>query len=462
MTKRTRLILRNLFACVVGSCVIAAALPAAAQTVITGATVHPVAAEPIEDGVVVVAADGTIAAVGAAGEVEIPEGADIVDAAGKVVTPGFIESSSELGLVEIGAVKGSNDTAPEDLDSDYILAAVRASDAFNPNSAVIPVQRTGGVTSVVSAPSRGVISGQSVWADLGGEGTFATVVEPYAALHGSATRWTVRSAGGSRTTLWLTFRELVDDAKFFAANRASYDQNASRKLEASRLDLEAFGAVLNGTRPLVLAIDRASDIRTAVELARDNELRLVVVGGAEAWMVKDVLAAEKVPVVVEPLSNLPGSFERLGARSDNAALLHEAGVPVIVSTTDTHNVRNLRQMAGNAVRAGLPWEAALRAVTLAPATAYGMADRYGSLEPGKIANLVVWSGDPFEHSTRVEKLYVKGRETSLDNRQKQLFERYRELTRRAEPKPYPAGEPAQIDDETSDEELETTESEPEL
>lgn len=418
---------------------------ASAQTLIEGGTVHTVSGETIEGADVLIGADGNISAVGP--DLEAPEGTTVVDATGKVVTPGFIDAWTSLGLVEIGAVSQSNDTRPEDLENDQILAALRAADAVNLNSAVIPVQRTGGVTSVVTVPSRGVVTGQSAWIDLGGEATFATMVAPVAALHASATEWTIASAGGSRATLWLTFRELIDDARFFTENREAFDQNRSRSLDASRLDLTAFGRVLAGDLPLVMAVDRASDIRTAVELARDNGYRLVISGGAEAWMVADLLAAENIPVIVDPMENLPFSFGRLGARADNAKLLHDAGVKVLISTYDAHNVRNLRQMAGNAVRAGLPHDVALAAVTLEPAAALGMATRYGSLEPGKVGNVVVWSGDPFEHSTSVEALFVAGRATSLDNRQQQLFERYRELRRRGDPLDYPAPEPKSTEEE---------------
>ncbi len=408
---------------------------AGAQTVIEGGTVHTVTGEVIEGGTVVIAADGTIAAVGKG--LEKPDGATVVDATGKVVTPGLVEASSALGLVEISAVEGANDVYADDLEQDRILAGLRATDAFNANSAVIPVQRTGGVTSVVSVPRSGIISGQALWADLGGDGTNATVIEPIVALFGSTTRWTVRTAGNSRASLWLDIRELIDDARYYAANTASFDQNNSRKLHASRLDLAAFGPVLDGSRPLVLAVNRAADIRTALELAKANNIRLIVLGGTEAWMVAKELAEANVTVMVDPLENLPGSFGRLGARADNAALLHAAGVPVVITTDDTHNVRNLRQLAGNAVRAGLPHEAALAAVTIAPAQAMGLGDRYGSLEPGKVANVVVWSGDPFELGSRVERMYVGGKETSLDNRQQKLFERYRELQRRGEALGYP-------------------------
>lgn len=179
-------------------------------------------------------------------------------------------------------------------------------------------------------------------------------------------------------------------------------------------------------------VNRASDIRVVLKFADEIGLRPIIVGGAEAWRVADELAARKVPVVVQPTLNLPERFEKLGARADNAALLRKAGVPVILSTFSTHNVRKLRQAAGNAVRAGMSHADALEAVTAAPARALGRDD-IGTIEAGKAADLVVWSGDPFELSTRVERLYINGEPASLDNRQQKLFERYQQLPRRDMP-----------------------------
>jgi imidazolonepropionase-like amidohydrolase len=142
--------------------------------------------------------------------------------------------------------------------------------------------------------------------------------------------------------------------------------------------------------------------------------------------VAGAIAAAGVPVLVEPLDNIP-SFDALGVRYENAALLAKAGVKVILLETDTHNARNLRQQAGNAVSYGMTWEQALRAVTLAPAEAFGVADRYGSLEVGKVANVVVWTGDPFELSTGVAHVFIRGKEISLRSRQTELLERYRTL-----------------------------------
>lgn len=400
---------------------------ASAQTVIRGGEVRPVGGEPIEEGVVVIGADGTIESVGDS-EMSVPSGAEVVDASGMVVTPGLVDARTQLGLVEIWAVDETRDY--DRGGDDRIRASFRAADGFNPTSAALPVTRTGGVTSAVIVPNGGLVAGQSAWIDLRGSDLgFASVVEPTVGMH-----MRFRAMGGeeglkSRGAISESLRELYDDARYFRDNAEAFDENRARDLAASRLDLEALTETLGAGRPVVFNSHRASDILQSLEFAEEEGLDPIVTGGLEAWRVADRLASEQIPVVVQPTANLPSSFETLGARFDNAARLAEAGVPVVLSTFDTHNVRKLRQFAGNAIRAGMSREQALRAVTLHPAEAFRVDDRYGTLESGKVGNVVVWSGDPFELSTRVEAMFVRGRRVSLETRQEKLFERYRDLDR---------------------------------
>ena len=407
--------------------------PVAAQTALTGGTVHVGNGDVIEEGVVVFGADGELLAVGGA-DTATPAGATLVDVSGSVVTPGFIDVETRLGLVEISAVDRTRDADAGAVDpgpggADPIRAAFRAVDAFNPRSAVIAVQRSGGITSVVTTPAGGLISGQAAFVDLAGARTFATVVEPFAAL-----RINVGGQGqGSRGTALLRLREVFDDALFYAANRTRFDENRARSLAASRLDLDALVLTVQAQKPVTFEVDRAADIEAVLRLSSELGLRPVIVGGAEAWRVADALAAANVPVIVDALINLPYNFDMLGSRLDNAALLADAGVPVVLSAFDTHNARSLRFHAGNAVRAGMDHGAALQAVTRNAAAAVGMEATHGTLEAGKVANVVVWSGDPFQPRTRVEQLFIGGELIDRDNRQRELFEKYRELSRRAEP-----------------------------
>jgi len=233
-------------------------------------------------------------------------------------------------------------------------------------------------------------------------------------------------AGGSRAALAERVRRVFRDALEFERRRADFNRAQIRPLSASAADLEALLPVLHGQEPLIAYANRRSDIATALRLAREFKLKLVLAGAQEAWQIAGEIARAGVPALVEPLDNIP-SYDALGVRYENAALLANAGVKVALMETDSHNSRNLRQEAGNAVAYGMAWEQALRAVTLSPAEIFGVADRYGSLEPGKVANVVVWSGDPFEFTTGVEHVLIRGKEVSLKSRQTELLERYRKL-----------------------------------
>ena len=397
-------------------------LPTAAQpTAIVGGTVHPVSGPEIENGVVLLRSD-TIAAVGPRSAVSVPSDARRIDASGQVVTPGLMDAATATGLVEVSAVGSTRDNA---LDTDdAIRAAFRVTDGINPNSVVIPVTRLGGVTTVASTPSGGAVAGQGAVIDLHGKTIGEMLVRDRAALYAAFTPDAAEATGEARGGLAMRLREAFEDARFYANNRDDYQRGATRTLSMSRLDLEAMAAVLNGERPLVVRAARASDIDAALRIAEEFDLDLRIEGGEEAWMRADRLADAGVPVILKALNNLPTEFDRLGTRFDNAARLADAGVPVAISTFDTHNARTLRLEAGNAVRYGLDWEAALQAVTLAPAEMLGVADTHGSLTVGKTANVVVWSGDPFEPLTTVEHVFIDGLEMPDDSRQKRLLRRY--------------------------------------
>lgn len=394
---------------------------------ITGATVHPVSGPPIE-GATVLIRDGRIEAVGR--DVSVPPDARRIDGSGKVVTPGFFDAGTSLGLVEVGAV---DDTRDMQMGGDYIAAAFDVTDGLNPNSTLIPINRLGGVTTALSNPSGGLISGRAAVIDLRTGSLSRLLAEPRAAMVASYGPDAAEDVGGARGAVSLRLREVFEDARFWAQNRGAYLRGAARPLSHSRLDLEALQPVLAGEMPFLVEVDRASDILAVLRIAAEYGLRPIIAGGTEAWMVADTLAATETPVIVKPLTNLPGGFASLGARFDNAALLHEAGVPLVITTFDTHNARNLRYEAGNAVRFGLSREAALRAVTLGPAEALGVEGRYGSLEPGKVASVVVWSGDPFELSSVPETVIIRGEVVPESSRQKELLERYRELDRELPP-----------------------------
>jgi imidazolonepropionase-like amidohydrolase len=411
------------------------ALPAAAQgqvIAITGGTVHPVSGPKIERGTVLIR-DGKIAEVGA--NVAVPAGARVIDATGKVVTPGLINANTQLGLSEGGGPQfsgGYNDTRAKGTRG--VAASFRAWEGFNPASTFITPARQGGVTTVLIAPNGGMIGGQSALLNLGGDRLEDMLVQrarggPAVAMSASFSPGAADAA--SRGELLGRLREVLQDAKAYGANRAAFERNATRSFAAPRADLEALQAVIDTTMPLMVEVDRASDIRAVLDLKRRDKLplKLILLGASEAWQVAADIAAAKVPVMVGAMSNIPGSFDVLGARQENAALLRAAGIPIVLISNGSDdaqnfNVQNIRYEAGNAVAYGLSWDEALRAVTLAPAEAFGVADRIGSLRPGRDANVVIWDGDPFEFATKAETVLIRGAIQTGASRQDELTRRY--------------------------------------
>jgi imidazolonepropionase-like amidohydrolase len=392
-----------------------------AQTIaITGGTVYPVSGPKLEHATVLIR-DGRIAAVGT--DIAVPGDATRVDASGKWVTPGFLDGAGQMGLVEIGAVAGTR----EAYDSrDSIAAAFNVAEGINPASQLIPITRIEGVTTTLATPAGHLVSGQAVLIDLDGSTIEQMIAKSPVGIVADLSENTKDEGGGTRAGVAQRLRAVFRDALLYERRRVDFSHGQIQPLAASEADLEALLPVLHGDLPLIVVANRRSDIETALRFAREFRLRLILAGAQEAWEIADAIAAAKVPVLVEPLDNIP-SYDALGVRYQNAAVLARAGVKVALLETDTHNSRNLRQEAGNAVAYGMSWDAALRAVTLSPAEIFGVADRYGSLGAGKVANIVVWSGDPFEFSTGVEHVYIRGREIPLTSRQRELFERYKTL-----------------------------------
>ena len=407
---------------------LAASLPLTAQTIaITGGKVYPVSGPPIENGTVIIT-NGRIVAVGA--NLAVPAGAQRIDATGKIVTPGFVNSSTQLGVQEVSQVSDTRDMSARGKDN--IAAAFTVWEGLNPNSVNLAPARKEGVTSFVIMPTGGLVAGQAALVDVvPGMTTDMIIRAPVAMV---AEIGDPQQAGvNSRGELIVKLRELLDDTRFFRIHRDAFDRAQTRPFAASRLDLQAMIPVIEGRMPLVITVDRASDIDAAMRLARDYNVKLIIGGGAEAWMIADKLAAAKIPVLTGAMNNIPAGFAALGQRQENAALLRKAGVQVALignaggGDEEAFNVRNLKQEAGNAVAYGMTWDDALRAVTLAPAQVFGVSDRVGSLQPGREGNVVVWSGDPFEFTTRVEHVFIRGHEYSDKTRQDMLMGRYKTL-----------------------------------
>lgn len=397
----------------------------AAGIAVVGGTVHTLGGDqPIENATVLIR-DGRIEAVGAG--IDVPADHQRIDAGGKVITPGLIAAHTQLGLVEISGESSTVDAQVTTAAVDDFEEAYRLGPAFdvqygiNPHSTLLPVNRAAGLTRAIVAP----VAGNDPFSGWGAAIRLTdddVLLRPRLALYGSVGSVSAGFTGGSRAALIQRLRAGLETARDFRPNRHEPEEGGY-----TRRELAALKEFLGSDRPLVLAVNRANEIRQALALAREFDLRLVIVGGAEAWRVADALAAARVAVVVDVLDNLPLSFDQLGARMDNAVLLHEAGVPVVFTAEDSHNARLIRQAAGNAVAEGMPWPAALAAITRRPAEVFGLQKGTGTLTVGAPADLVIWTGDPLELTTWPERVMIDGRWMPLESRQTRLLERYRDL-----------------------------------
>ncbi|MEO0998845.1 MAG: amidohydrolase family protein, partial [Pseudomonadota bacterium] len=401
-----------------------ALLPAVAvraETIaIVGADIHTLGERGSLRGGTVVIADGRIEAIGTG--VELPAGARAIDGKGAVVTPGLFHPIGQLGLVEIELEAPTVDFAQrrDDLSAGFDIAA-----AINPRSTLIGVARESGVTHALVVPEAPVpeepgqpaspLAGLGTVIDLGGPVNYRVAQRAALVAH-FGTRGG-QLAGGSRAAALDVMKQALADARDYDANRGAYAVGARRPYSVSAADLEALVAVADKSIPLIVEANRASDIAALVEFALTEDIRLIVSGGAEAYLVAVELAAAGVPVIIDAFANLPGSFDSLSADLGNAARLVGAGVTVAIGAWPTHNAAKLRQAAGNAVAHGLPWIEGLRAITETAPAMFGLDDDLGRLAPGAPASLVVWDGDPLEVTSFPRHVFIDGREIDAPSRQ---------------------------------------------
>lgn len=412
--------------------------PIAAQTVaITGGKVIVGdGSAPIEGGTVLIRNDRVVAA---GSNVTVPADAQRIDATGKWVTPGIFAGFSRVGLVEVGAVRQTNDSNAGD---SVFSAALDVQYAINPFASPIAVNRAAGVTRAVVSPSTGssIFGGYGAVIDLGQDENPITRARAFQFVELGETGH--RRAGGSRAAAHIHFRALLNEARTYARNPAAFDSDL---LKAS--DAKALLPVINGQTKLLVHVESANDILKVLELRKDfPALKMVLVGVNEGWRVADHIAASGVPVLASALSDLPYGFEDLAATQSNIGRMKDAGVKVaigMINDRDAHQLRYSVQYAGNLVAlnkvpraTGLTWDEAFAAISSGPAEIMGMGAQLGSLKAGRKADVVIWTGDPLELSTQVEKVMIDGVVQTLSNRQQRLRDRYRNPTPGALPKAY--------------------------
>jgi imidazolonepropionase-like amidohydrolase len=352
-------------------------------------------------------------------------GYEVIDAKGKVVTPGLIGASTTLGLVDVGFSAGTNDSNSSLTSISKTGAAFDVSYAINPDSSLMAIARIEGVTSAATSMGRTgqLFNGQGALISL------ADISNPVIQARGFISTRVGNSGadtmGGSRSVLWVSLEKALAEAKFAVGK--SLTPSDEWHGELSRADIAALIPIVKGEIPLLVDARRAADIRQVIALKkRQPKLNIVITYATEGWRVAKELADNNISVILDPEANLPYGFDQLGSTLENAGRLADAGVKVSIGM-ETHNIRLARQHAGNAVANGLTWEQGMAALTINVATLYGIDDKLGSLEAGKIADVVIWSGDPLEVTETAELVLIGGETIEMQSRQSKLRDRYLQL-----------------------------------
>jgi imidazolonepropionase-like amidohydrolase len=424
--------------CAIPQFVSAQSAPPPAVYALTHAKIFTLVGPAIEDGTLIIR-DGKIAAVGTG--IDVPSGAQVIDAKGLQIYPGLFDSITQMGLREIGAVSSTVDeTETGDFNPDVVAAT-----AILPSSEHITVTRAAGITEVLAVPASGGFDSSGGSGLLGGQAS---------AIHMSG--WTINEMlikkSAAMVIDWPTIETRTFDFSTFSIKekpyteaKQEYDKHVDELadwLARARHYAQALGhagpadydadvrlaalvPVVRGQLPVLVFADEARDIRHAVEFCDQQKLKMILAGGLEAYKVKDLLRSKNIPVILRPVLTLPNHqddpYDRVLSQP---AELAAAGVKFAFASFDNSFARRLGQNAANAVAYGLPYEEALKAVTVYPAQIFGLADQFGTLEPGKLANLIVTNGDPLELTTDVRYLFIRGQLTSTDNKQRRLYEKY--------------------------------------
>ena len=350
-------------------------------------------------------------------------GDKVIDATGKILTPGIISTDSEIGIVEIGALSVTRDDS-----SDIYEIGFSIYDAFNPNSVLIPWNRSNGITSTITLP-------QNTNSPIGGLGSFF-VLDSNLEITGIKDNVMIGRVGGSGGESRAETFSIMEDLLEFASSIDSKDMESYRNLsdlivdspiaetmELHPRDLKALHRLMNDDLPLIMKANRASDILKLIEIKEKYDLNLIIMGAQEAGLVAEKIAQNEIPLIINPINNIPGSFDELAANIELASNLENLGITLMFNAPRSHNYHLIRQGAGVAVANGMSYEGALKAITFSPVEIFKLGKR-GQIAQGNIADLIIWDADPLEPSSMPEKVFINGKDIDLTSRMSRLTDRY--------------------------------------
>ena len=347
----------------------------------------------------------------------------VIDATGKILTPGIIPTDTDIGIVEIGALSVTRDDS-----SDLYQIGFSIYDAFNPNSVLIPWNRSNGITSTLTLP-------QNTDSPIGGLGSFF-VLDGNLEISGSQDVVMIgrvgASGGESRAETFSIMEDLLEFASSLdLRDMGSYkeiaelidDSPIAETMELHPRDLQALYKLVNDDLPLIIDANRASDLLKLIEIKRKYDLNLIIMGAQEAGLVANQIAENDIPLIINPINNIPESFDELAANIELAAKLEKLGITIMFNAPRSHNFHLVRQGAGVAVANGMSYAGAIKALTLSPVEVFNLGDR-GQIAKGKIADLIIWDADPLEPSSMPEKVFINGKDVDLTSRMTRLTDRY--------------------------------------
>ena len=347
----------------------------------------------------------------------------VIDATGKILTPGIIPTDTDIGIVEIGALSVTRDDS-----SDLYQIGFSIYDAFNPNSVLIPWNRSNGITSTLTLP-------QNTDSPIGGLGSFF-VLDSNIKISGFKDIVMIGRVGGSGGKSRAETFSIIEDLLEFASSLGSRDMETYKEIaelidnspiaetmELHPRDLQALYKLVNDDLPLIINANRASDLLKLIEIKRKYDLNLIIMGAQEAGLVANQIAENDIPLIINPINNIPESFDELAANIELAAKLEKLGITIMFNAPRSHNFHLVRQGAGVAVANGMSYAGAIKALTLSPVEVFNLGDR-GQIAQGKIADLIIWDADPLEPSSMPEKVFINGKDVDLTSRMTRLTDRY--------------------------------------